>query len=79
MDTFYIDYAKAFDKVDHQILLKKLEHYGVPDEYILWINSFLSERRQIVSINHSYSYEAKVVSGAPQGSVLAPLLFIIFF
>ena len=79
VDTFYVDYAKAFDKVDYSILLKKLQHYGVTKEYVSWIKSFLNGRKQAVYINSSFSYEANVVSGIPQGSVLAPLLFIIFF
>ena len=78
VDTFYIDYAKAFDKVDHLILLKKLEHYGVTDRYLIWIKSFLSGRKQVVNINNVFSYEADVTSGVPQGSVLSTLFFIIF-
>ena len=76
VDSLYIDYAKAFDKVDHSILMQKLELYGVSDEYLVWIKSFLTNRKQVVFINNACSYEVEVVSGVPQGSVLGPLFFI---
>ena len=71
-----LDYAKAFDKVDHQLLLKKIRRYGFNERLISWIESFLAERYQQVVINGESSFSAKERSGVPQDSVLGPLLFI---
>ena len=77
-DVIYLDYAKAFDKVDHQLLLQKLYAYGVRGKLLMWMNSYLTNREQSVVINGEHSVPAKVVSGVPQGTVLGPILFIIF-
>ena len=77
-DVIYLDYAKAFDKVDHRILLEKLYAYGVRGKLLMWINSYLTNREQTVVINGEHSKPAKVVSGVPQGTVLGPVMFIIF-
>jgi hypothetical protein len=77
-DVIYLDYAKAFDKVDHRILLQKLHAYGIRGKLYNWIKDFLSNRHQTVVINGKHSLYELVISGVPQGSVLGPLLFIIY-
>ena len=78
VDAIYLDYAKAFDKVDHRLLRMKLVKYGFHDSLIAWVDSFLSDRFQEVVVNEAHSYKCKIKSGVPQGTVLGPLLFIIF-
>ena len=78
VDSIYLDYSKAFDKVDHGLLIAKLEHYGLSSKYVRWIKDFLTDRTQTVLVNDCYSYSSPVISGVPQGSVLGPLLFVIY-
>ena len=73
-----IDFSKAFDLVEHEILLKKLEHYGIRGPAYKWLESYLSNRKQYVSINGAESTSLTVEHGVPQGSILGPLLFIIY-
>ena len=78
VDVVYLDFSKAFDKVDHGILLKKLKAIGITGKAGKWILDFLSERFQQVIVNNQKSKKSKVLSGVPQGSVLGPMLFKYF-
>ena len=74
----FMDSQKAFDTVDHQILLAKLNHYGIRGVLNDWFKSYLSNRSQYVSINGYESGLAALNCGVPQGSVLGPLLFLLY-
>ena len=77
VDSVYLDFSKAFDKVDHEILLKKVENLGIQGKILAWIKLFLKNRQQQVRIGNCLSKKEWVKSGVPQGSVLGPLLFLI--
>ena len=78
VDVLYTDFKKAFDSVSHQKLLKKLLAAGIKDSILDWIKGFLLNRKQRVVMGDSVTDWVKVTSGVPQGSVLGPLLFLIF-
>ena len=77
-DVIYLDYEKAFDKVPHERLLGKLHHYGIRGKLLRWIKNFLKDRSYRVRVSGVLSDSTEVISGVPQGSVLGPLLFIVY-
>ena len=73
-----IDFRKAFDMVDYDVLLRKLSIYGLTNSTVKWFRSYLTNRKQIVSINSHLSNKGVIPFGVPQGSILGPLLFIMY-
>ena len=76
--SVFLDFAKAFDTVDHEILTKKLEHYGIRGVVNEWFDLYLSNRFQTVKINGKLSNKELITCGVPQGGILGPVLFLIY-
>ena len=72
----FLDLSKAFDTLNHEILLSKLKHYGLSDTPLKWFSDYLSNRKQYVEVDNIKSSNADINTGVPQGSILGPLLFI---
>ena len=73
-----LDFSKAFDTIPHQRLLHKMSYYGINDNTLEWISSWLTERNQRVCVEGEASNNTRVRSGVPQGTVLGPLCFLIY-
>ena len=78
VDSIYMDFTKAFDSVPHRRLIAKLQSYGIEGKVLNFISAFLSKRTQVVKVNGEDSALGHVLSGIPQGSVLGPILFVIY-
>ena len=74
----YLDLSKAFDTVYYEILLYKLDYYGIRGHICKWFRHYLSDRQQCVSINGTVSEYFHVQPGVPQGSILRPVLFLLY-
>ena len=78
VEVIYLDFQKAFDKVPHQRLILKLKSHGMGNSIINWIEQWLTDRRQRVVVDGEVSSWKSVLNGVPQGSVLGPLLFLVY-
>jgi len=78
VDLIMLDFSKAFDTVAHNKLLLKLEHYGIQSNTQLWLQAWLTNRTQKVVVEGESSNTLKVLSGVPQGTVLGPLMFLLY-
>ena len=76
--VLYLDLAKAFDTVDHKILLNKLSHYGIRGKALSWFENYLNERQQFVNYSNVQSQCKSITCGVPQGSIMGPLLFLLY-
>ena len=75
----FIDFSKAFDTVDHEILISKLEYYGIKEKALKWLKSYLSEQKQFISYsNVAKTSMSSIICGIQQGSILGPLLILVY-
>ena len=76
--ALFLDLSKAFDTINHILLIRKLEHYNFSNEAVNLVKEYLKNRKIAVNLNQTQSKQESLLTGVPQGSVLGPLLFIIF-
>ena len=77
-DIIFLDFSKAFDKISHKFMVSKLHYYGIRNHKLSWIGAFLSNRTQTTVVNGAHTSYVEATYGVPQGSVLGPMLFLVY-